>query len=232
MIVKLLVLSGVLLSTQLSAFSSTDIQYLYGNFKGDTFMDTQQGPKHTVTLEDYRTFEYGDIYSFADYGYAPNEFLYSGENDLYGEISPRFSLNKLTGVAASTGTVKEIYSSFQYNRGEHFRAWLYGVGCDLNVPGFSVLGLNLYRKIQNIGIDTYQLSLNYLVPLSEQWHFEGFTDWTTRDFLSQNQLLLNISPLIGLSHGRLDVGTEWHYFHENVYHNGNSVFQIMMKYSW
>ena len=217
----------------LSAFSTTDIQYLYGNFEGPTFLDTREGPKHTVTLEHYRTFDYGDLYTFADYVYTKEGLQFSGKkNDLYGEFSPRLSLNKLTGTPTYSGLIKEVFASFQYNRSDTYHAWLYGAGCNLEIPGFSVFGLNLYRKHRNLGEHTYQLSVNYTAPLGSGWHFEGFSDWTTRDFLTQDQLLFDLSPIAGIKRGKLEVGTEWHYYHENLCHTDNDVFQAMVKYTF
>lgn len=226
-----LLFASFLLATQLSAFSTTNIQYLYGDFEGPTFLDTQGDSKQTITAEHYRTFDYGDVFAFFDYVYANKGLRFSGDkNDLYGEISPRLSLNKIGGFRTSEGLIKEYYAAFQYNGSNTYHAWLYGIGSDLNIPGFSVFGLNLYRKIQNIGIETYQLSANYYAPVSGRWHFEGFSDWTTRDFLSQNQLLFNLSQTLGIKEGKLEVGTEWHYYHENNYHSDNDVFQAMIKY--
>ncbi|MFA6145333.1 MAG: hypothetical protein WCW84_07425 [Sulfurimonas sp.] len=228
-----LLLSSIFLAASLSAFSTTNIQYLYGNFEGPTFMDTQSGAKQTVTAEHYRTWDYGDLFMFADYAYAKKGLQFTNEkDDLYGEISPRLSLNKIGEFSTADGLIKEYYASFQYNGSNTYHAWLYGGGIDLNLPRFAVFGLNLYRKIQNIGDDTYQLSANYYLPLNDRWHFEGFVDWTTVDFMSQNQLLFNLSPSIGISKGKIEVGTEWHYYHENSYHTDNDVFQAMIKVRW
>jgi len=231
MIKKVLITS--VLCAQALAFSTTNLQYLYGNFQGPTFLDTQANGKHTITGEHYRTFEYGDVFAFFDYVYTDDGLQFTGKkNDLYGEISPRLSLSKLSGNSMGIGIIKDTYLSFQYNRGDEYHAWLYGAGMDLDIPFFSVFGVNVYRKIQNFGDDTYQLSLNYLMPLGNKWHFEGFTDWTSRDIISQNQLLFNLSPTLGISSGTLEIGTEWHYYHENVFHTDNDVFQAMIKYSW
>ena len=92
---KRLLFASLVAAVQLSAFSTTNLQYLYGKFEGPTFLDTQNGYKHTVTVEHYRTWEYGDLFAFADYVYAPNGLRFSGDKyDLYGAISPRVSLNK------------------------------------------------------------------------------------------------------------------------------------------
>lgn len=228
-----LVFISALLATSLSAFSTTNIQYLYGDFKGQTFLDTRDDAKHTITAEHYRTFAYGDVFMFIDYAYTHEGLQFSDKkNDLYGEFSPRLSLDKVTGFATSNGIIRETYAAFQYNRSDTYHAWLYGAGVDLNIPGFTVFGVNLYRKHQNLGDHTYQLSLNYYVPIGSQWHFEGFTDWTGRDFLSQNQLLLDLSPITRIKEGKLEAGVEWHYYHENPTHHNNSVFQAMIKYTF
>jgi nucleoside-specific outer membrane channel protein Tsx len=230
---KHLLVASIFLVSALSAFSTTNIQYLYGSFEGPTFLDTTEGAKQTITAEHYRTFTYGDLFMFADYAYAHKGLQFTDKkNDLYGEIAPRLSFDKISGISTSIGILKETYAAFQYNRGDKYHAWLYGIGCDLALPRFSVFGVNLYRKHQNIGDDTYQLSLNYSLPLSDRWHFEGFTDWTTEDILSQNQLLFDLSQTVGIKEGKLEVGTEWHYYHENSYHNDNDVFQAMIKYTF
>lgn len=230
---KPLLLISLLLTSSLCAFSTGNIQLLDGNFKGPTFLDTQDGHKQTVTAEHYRTWNYGDIFMFADYAYAKEGLQFTNlKNDLYGEISPRLSLNKLSNISTSDGVIKEWYAAAQYNRSDAYHAWLYGIGTDLNLPGFAFFGLNLYRKIHNIGENTYQLSANYYVPLPKRWHFEGFTDWTTIDFISQNQLLFDLAPSMGITTGKLEVGTEWHYYHENTYHQDNDVFQAMIKYTY
>lgn len=228
-----LALISIFLASTLSGYSTTNLQYLYGSFEGPTFLDTQSGNKQTLTAEHYRTWDYGDLYTFADYVYAPNGLRFTGDkNELYGEISPRLSLNKIGGFETSDGVVKEWYAAFQYNGSNTYHAWLYGGGVDLNIPGFSVFGLNVYRKIQNIGNDTYQLSANYYAPLNDKWHFEGFADWTTSDFLSQNQLLFDLSSTFEIKEGKLEIGTEWHYYHENTFHSDNDVFQAMIKYTF
>lgn len=220
----------MLLTLQLFAFSTTNLQYLYGNFEGETFLDTQNGAKQTVTLEHYRTWDYGDIYAFGEYVHAKDGMRFSNlKDDYYGEISPRLSINKIADITVSNGLFKEWYAAFQHNRGRDYRGWLYGAGVDLNIPAFSTFGVNLYKKVQNIGKDTYQLSLNYYLPLIDKWHFEGFVDYTGIDFLTQNQLLYNIAPIFGVTQQKFEAGVEWHYYHENTAHKENSVFQAMVK---
>jgi len=50
--------------------------------------------------------------------------------------------------------------------------------------------------------------------------------------LSQNQLLFDLAPTFGMTHGHLDIGTEWHHYEENTHHTVNNVLQGMVKYRW
>jgi nucleoside-specific outer membrane channel protein Tsx len=98
---KYFILIFTLFISHLSAFSTTNVQYLYGNFEGPTFLDTQTGAKQTLTAEHFRTWDYGDLYMFVDYAYAKNGLQFSNlKNDLYGELSPRVSLknNKYNNI--------------------------------------------------------------------------------------------------------------------------------------
>lgn len=223
----------LLLFASVHAFSTTNLQYLYGDFEGPTFLDTQKGAKQTLTAEHCRTWQYGDLFMFADYTYAKEGLRFTDKkNDLYGEISPRISFNKLSSLPISNGIIKEWFAAAQYNRSDTYRAWLYGIGTDWNIPGFQIFSLNLYRKVHNIGHDTYQLSANYYAQLGHRWHFEGFSDWTTINFLTQNQLLFDLAPDIGVTRGKFEIGTEWHYYHQNNTDTDNDVFQAIVKYTF
>jgi nucleoside-specific outer membrane channel protein Tsx len=204
-------------SSTIQAFSITNIQYLYGNFNGNSGFDTHDGGKHTITLENFSTYKYGDFFGFVDFARADEKFKnYNKSSDIYFELCPRISLSKVSASSASFLFVKDIFLSGQYNRQLHkyedFEALLYGVGADFNIKGFDVLGLNLYKKNKNFGDNTYQISANYMSGniLGTNLTFNGFTDYTKEDLLSQNKLLykLSYSPLKSTIH----VGSEWHYY--------------------
>jgi nucleoside-specific outer membrane channel protein Tsx len=224
---------------ELSAFSTSNIQYLYGKFDDNSLFDTVNGGKSTVTAEHYRTFEYGDFFGFFDYAVADDRFFY-GDNktDLYFELSPRISLSKTTGNDLSFGFVKELYLALQYNRQiykyDDYKAYLYGVGSDLSVKGFEVFSLNIYKVNKMYFDNSYQLSLNYLsdhmfdTPLV----FEGFADWTKDEFLTQNQLLYDLGKMTGLGDAKAYIGTEWHYYRVKDSDTRSNTCQIMMKLRW
>jgi nucleoside-specific outer membrane channel protein Tsx len=220
----------------LFAFSTTDIEYLYGDFNGNSGFDTVGG-KSTITLENFSTYEYGDFFGFADFAIANDRFKYDDKStDLYFELSPRLSLSKTTGKELSFLFVKDIFIAGQYNRQVHkfedYYAWLYGVGADLSVKGFDVFGLNFYKKNPNFGKETYQLSANYLSQdiFNTAFTIDGFADWTREDFLSQNRLLykLDYSPLST----NIYIGSEWHYYKVKNSDVESNVLQAMMMLKW
>jgi len=224
----------------LHAFSTTNIQLLYGNFNDNSYVfDTQNGGKTTITLEHFRTFEYGDVFMFADYSIADDSYKYHDDkNNLYGEFSPRLSLSKLSSSDLSFLFVKDVFLAFQYNRSDdNYDAYLYGLGANLEVAYFNNFGLNVYKKNQNIGENNYQLSLNYT---SEKFfnlvHLNGFTDWTEYDFLSQNQLLFDIAKPFKTHN--LYFGVEWHFYRQKPLPTNfntkviSNTLQAMIKYSW
>ncbi len=235
---KLLLLT--LLLSNLFAFSTTNIQLLYGTFDGNSYVyDTKNGGKTTITLEHYSSFEYGDIYGFIDYAIADDKFLYHDDKtDAYGEFSPRLNLSKVTSTDLSFSFVKQLYLAFQYNSDKsRYNAYLFGLGSDLNIYGFDVFGLNVYKKNQSIGEDTYQLSPYYKTKkIFGIFHIDGFIDWTEYDFLTQNQFLFDMKRALNINN--LFIGAEWHYYKQkplNLNFNTkvkSNTIQAMIKYSW
>lgn len=229
----------ILLISNLFAFSTTNIQLLYGTFDGNSFVyDTKNGGKTTITLEHYSSFEYGDIYGFIDHSIADDKFTYRDDKtDTYGELAPRLNLSKLTSHDLSFSFIQQLYLAYQYNASNTYSANLVGLGSDLNIYGFDVFGLNIYKKYQNIGKDTYQLSPYYKTKtLWDVFHIAGFTDWTEYDFLSQNQFLFDMKRPINIKN--LFIGAEWHYYKQkplglnfNTKVESNTL-QAMIKYSW
>lgn len=225
--------------SNLFAFSTTNIQFLYGTFDDNSYVyDTKNGGKSTITIEHYSSYEYGDIYGFIDHCIADNEFKYhSSKTDTYTEFSPRLNLSKISSHDLSFAFVKQLYLAYQYNANNTYNANLVGLGSDLEMYGFDVFGVNVYKKYQNIGKDTYQLSPFYKTKrVFEIFFIEGFTDWTEYDFLTQNQFLLDAKKILNLEN--FFIGAEWHYYKQKPLDiNFNSkvesnTLQAMVKYSW
>lgn len=235
---KKLFLLTIMLSNLL-AFSTTNIQLLYGDFDDNSYVfDTKNGGKATVTLEHYSAFEYGDLFMFLDAYRADDMFKYQdSKSDFYGEIAPRVDIGKITGTDLSFLFVKKVYLAAQYNQGEEYKAYLYGLSADLNIPGFNVFGIAGYKKNQSIGDNNYQLTIWYKSKkLFDTIYLDAFIDWTELDFLTEQQILVDIAqPFEGHN---LAAGFEWHYYTQkaldinfNTKINSNTL-QVMLKYSW
>ncbi len=235
---KLLLLT--LFFSNLLAFSTTNIQLLYGNFDDNSYVyDTKNGGKTTITLEHYSSFKYADIYMFLDSSFADDKYKYHDDTkSFYGEFSPRINLSQITSTDLSFSIVKEIYLAFQYNADNaEYNAYLYGIGSDLNVYGFDISGVNIYKKNQSIGENTYQLSPYYKTKkIYGIFHIDGFIDWTEYDFLTQNQFLFEMRKPLNIEN--FFIGAEWHYYKQkplklnfNTKVESNTL-QAMIKYSW
>lgn len=220
----------IALAATLSAFESTNIQWLYSEgFDGDTFVyDTVDGKKSTVTVEHFRTWSYGDLYMFVDF--TEGTKFDGGNNQVYGELSPRLSVGKMAKQDLSTWIFTDFYAAAQLNRGEDYNAWLIGAGTDLAVPGFDFLNANLYHKNQNINSDTWQFSTAYRTNELMGWHLNGFVDITDYEVNMQHQLLYDLGRHFMPGDEKLYAGTEWLYYRDSDADVDTSVFQAMVKY--
>lgn len=231
---KYLVSICLFLTLHLQAFESTNLQLLYSNsFDGNAFIyDTQDGKKTTVTFEHFRTFSYGDFFMFADI--MDGKKFNNKDSELYVEFAPRISFSKLSGSSFSNTLVQDIFIATQANYGDEYRAYLYGLGIDFNIPLFNLFSINLYNKTENIySDDTYQLTAVYTSKEYYGIHLNGFIDLTKRDFTTHTQVLYNLNTIINTQE-KVYLGTEWIYYDYNV--NGSSsktsALQAMIKYSF
>ena len=220
----------VLVSIQLSAFQTSNIQLLHSDdFDGNAYIyDTLDKKKTTITLEHYRTWEYGDLFMFADI--MSGKKFDGTSSGIYFEAAPRFSLSKLTNSDLSMGIIQDVYISTQVNIGRSYQAYLYGAGINLDIPGFNFFSIDAYHKNENIyDTSTYQVMFVYESKPIYKVHFEGFIDKTRRDIGTHNRLLYNVD-----SKAKFYVGFEWIYY---KYDNGGfnaktSVLQAMVKYKF
>lgn len=239
MLIKIFMLLSISLGA--FAFSTTNIQFLYGNFNGNSYLyDTKNGGKKTFTLEHYSESKVGSIYAFADYAIADDKYRYHNDKkDLYGEVAPRLSLSYLTNSSLSFLFIQDLYLVGEYNAGTlgNYRAYLYGFGASVKVYGFDNFGLNIYVKDQNIGKNTIQLTGFYSTQfINSNFSFNGYFDWTELDFTTQNQLLYKIKDLI--KQQDIYAGVEIINYHEkpskanfNSDVNSNTI-ELMVKYEF
>jgi nucleoside-specific outer membrane channel protein Tsx len=235
---KYIILLVVLFALQLKAFESSNIQLLHSNsFNGNSFVyDTQDGKKTTLTFEHFRTFSLGDFFMFVDV--TDGKKFDNRDTDIYAEFAPRLSFSKMLDQDLSIGVIKDISIATQmekaFDNGDHYRAYLYGLGFDFTVPMFNVFTINVYNKNDSINSDdTYQVTAVYISPEFNGWYFEGFIDKTKRDFSTQNQVLYNLDNFLNINE-KIYIGVEWLYYDYDYRgsHSKTSAVQGMVKYSF
>jgi nucleoside-specific outer membrane channel protein Tsx len=225
-------LAALSLEAAVFDFHTSNLQLLHSNdFDDGTYVfDTSDGDKSTLTLEHYHVWSYGDNFFFIDH--TEGEHFSGDDHILYGEWAPRLHIGKMTGWdVPENPLLKALYLSGQFNGDENgYRAYLYGFGTDLSIKGFDVFSLNYYRKEQNIGDDTWQLSSNWLSHLPHGFVFTGFLDWTEDDFLAQPQFLYDLS--LNTYGAQTLVGIEWHYYRDKRNSLTGNTPQVMLMLKW
>jgi nucleoside-specific outer membrane channel protein Tsx len=151
--------------------------------------------------------------------------------NLYGEAYSTFSLGKISGLDLSYGLVKDFGVTVGVNLGENmdspqsgYRAWLYGVTVDLDLPGFDYFNIDFLRQrvTETADIGTsWQITPAWKLPFEiagTKWSFEGFADFigrnhaAARQALTQPQLRLDVGDFFGNSE-HLYIGIEYQYWH-------------------
>ncbi|NWK56986.1 hypothetical protein HW115_15290 [Verrucomicrobiaceae bacterium N1E253] len=220
------------------------LSYLYGdNFK----VDPEE--QHTLTFEYVAGLSFGDVFTFLDLTYFPG----SDESDgLYGEVTPRFSYNKIFGDDLSVGPVSDflLATSLEYGSGP-VETFLAGPAIDLDIPGFDFFQLNLFYRAglnsDNIS-DGWQLTPTWSVTVpvgSSEIVFDGFIDWvfaTDDSNYEQNlhfnpQLKYNLGKAIMGEDAKLFVGVEYSYWSNKYgikdssdFRTDDSVVSFLLKY--
>ena len=209
-LVLLVASSGAALA---SIWSSTSASVLYGD--GYKFKSSEKGT--ILTIEHASGWSYGDNFFFFD-TFQP---LANG-TDMYGEWHPRLSMGKIFKNETGSGFFKDVLIATELNVGNNWRAYLYGLGFDFNIPYFQFFALNIFiRDDKTITEDTtYQISPSWNIPFNiggTMWSFGGFLDYsgpegdTKYQFLAQPQLLLDVSNFADKP-GNLFVGIEYQYW--------------------
>lgn len=206
--------SLVFVGTSMAAlWSSTDVTFLYG--QGYELADPAD--QTIITLDHASAWTYGDNFFFFDITQP-----FDTNTGIYGEWHPRLSMGKMFHSDMSFGPVKDVLLASELNVGNGFRAYLYGVGFDLDIPHFNFFSLNMYiRNNPAIEGDTsFQISPAWNIPFNlgqAAFSFQGFLDYATSEgngvgnLLTQPQLLLDVGNFQGKP-GNLYVGMEYQYW--------------------
>lgn len=215
-------------SADFMQWSNSEIQYLHGANFNEAF-NPNDVSKSIITITHAHGWQYGRNFFFMDT--LITESGQPSQTNLYGEAYSTFSLGKISGMDLSYGLFKDLGLTAGINLGENmnsrhsgFRAWLYGVTVDFNLPGFSYFNVDFLRQrvteTANIG-SSWQITPVWKFPFEiagTKWSFEGFTDFiaknhsTARQALAQPQLRLDIGDIWGETN-HLFLGIEYQYWH-------------------
>ena len=209
-------------------WQSNSVSALYG--KG---FEVEPDTHETLTFEHTSNWKWGDIFLFVDtYWFAGEKTASQGNNAIYTEIAPRFSLGKLTGKDLSFGPVKDVLIATSFDLSiqdkdgyDNMYTYLVGPGFDLNFKGFDYFTLNVYYRIPDDG-DTangqWQITpgWSYTMPfLNSSVIFDGYIDWVVNakgnnssDFHFNPQIKYDLSPHFGLAPKKLAAGIEYDYW--------------------
>lgn len=158
-----------LFSTNLSAanWSETSISYLRGSNSAQVFGSDNN--RSELTIENASSFAYGDNFFWLDVT-DPQSSKGSNDTELYGELSPRFSIGKIFNKHDSNRFVQDVLiaSTLEFgNSGKPNRSKLIGLGFDLKIPYFTFFQYNFYIR-DNLDKDnsTFQSTLAYQMPIN------------------------------------------------------------------
>ena len=231
------------LLSKLVLWQDTSVTYLYGkNFEVDSH------EQQTLTFEHASGLSFGDTFLFVDFiDYRD----WDGDDDgLYGEFSPRFSASKIGDVDASFGPIQDVLiaTTYEFGKGD-VESLLYGIGFDLDVPGFDFFQLNVYcRDPQNNSSRGWQVTpaFSYTIPVGQsEVVIDGFIDYV---FASENdgyeenlhinpQIKYNLGKLIWGDEHRLFIGVEYDYWSDkygikdsSAFKTDQSAYSFLLKY--
>jgi len=202
-------------SAAAAGWSMTDAWLLHGN-------DFELGApeRDILRLEHADGWAYGDNYFFVD-SILSEDAAGADQTTMYGEFAPRFSLGKISDRELGAGPVTDLLLAVAINTGDDFRAYLYGAGIDLAVPGFSYFQLNVYvRDDRALPGETWQITPCWRLPLKLgplQGNLQGFIDWAGAEGPARQNLLivprlwLDVGALWG-EPGHLEAGVEYLYW--------------------
>ncbi|MGS0683248.1 outer membrane protein OmpK [Shewanella sp. 125m-7] len=202
----------------------------------------------SITFETAGDWKYGDWFAFQDVTYFNGSNI-NKDNTTYGEISTRFSAGKILGKAVGFGPVTDLSLALTLEEGEGpVKAFLYGVGMDINLPYFSYFQLNTYRRhaiSSDNNSDGWQLSPAFRMDFpvgNSNIVFDGFFDWVfaadegayETNFHFNPQLKYDLGAVVLGEHkkNKLFVGIEYDYWKNKYGVDGivQNTFSVIAKY--
>jgi len=211
-------------------WSNTEIQYLHGsNYQEPGYHHDYS--KSIITITHADGWAYGRNFFFMDTIFTDGSQDWPSQIELYGEAYSTFSLDKILDTDLSFGIFKDFGATIGVNLGENmdspqsdFRAWLYGVTVDFDLPGFDYFHIDVLRQRITEPFDigtSWQITpvWGYRFQIAgTKWDIQGFTDFIGKNgyianqILAQPQIRLDVGDMIGHSN-HLYLGIEYQYWH-------------------
>jgi nucleoside-specific outer membrane channel protein Tsx len=217
---------------ELIQWHTENVQLLRGS---DYELGDQQ--RTILTFEHANRWRYGDVFLFADFTSGDD-----GLSTAYGEITPRFSLSRMTGQDWSWGVVRDVLIAATYEHGdEGIERYLAGIAIDLDIPDFTFVRVHAFRRDdpRRAG-STWQSTIVWnrrFSAMGQQFLAEGVADFAgsegngvANQFIVP-RLLWDIGALNGDA-GRLYLGIEHQYWNNKFGVDGvvESVTQLQLKW--
>lgn len=224
-----------------ASFATTNIQYLYG-----TQYELGDERRSIISIEHANAWRFGDNFLFVDVTNPDRDGDLTSTGH-YAEIAPRLSFSKLTGEDLSFGIVKDVLlaGNAELPDSPAARKYLYGLGVDLDIPGFRFVQVNGYiRNSTHPGVDTgQQITVAWNRPFKlggADFSFEGFIDYAwgedpvESNIVAAPRLLMDVGSVAGFGSGKLQVGVEYQIWRNKFGIDGvdEDCPQAMIKWIW
>jgi hypothetical protein len=228
-----------------AAEPESSLRLLYGNGFDDTFyeLNTVDEGMWSVVGRHWRPWDYGDSYvwlaayagSFAEFDDPSGR---RGRVETYIAWWPRLSLSRATKKDLSWGPIADVYVAAELATGLGSDSTSIGVSLDFSAPGFTYLGMAVYRRDDSVTNPVAQATFWWVRPLrtgrttvtTEGYLYAAGSDDVGTDFFSIVQVVADIGVFMGQPPNRFHVGVEW-YYHDHR-DQSVSVPQLILKWDW
>lgn len=171
--------------------------------------------REVLTVEHASGHDWGGTFFFLDHEHFSDDTITN-----YFELSPNVSLSYLSGSELSLGPIKDVYIATTWEGADTFDNFLYGIGVNLDVPGFQYFNLAFYKANNELWVNDEQATLTWALPgkfIGQDVVWDGFIDWASgsgsqkSELNFTSQLKWNLSPMLGFK-SPLYVGIEYAYW--------------------
>lgn len=223
----------------------SSLRLLYGNGFDDTYYELNTADEQIVSLvgRHWRSWDYGDSYVWL--GVYVGSFVEvddpsdrRGRVESYAAWWPRLSLSRATKKDLSWGPIADVYVAAELATGLGFDSASIGLSLDFRAPGFTYLGMAVYRRDDSLTSPVAQATFWWVRPFragpttitTEGYIYAAGSEDVGTDFFSLVQVVTDIGVFMGQPANRFHAGIEW-YYHD---HRDQTVSlpQAILKWDW